>query len=61
MQAKLKYCPKGGISCLHYRANPEVPDMTIKYFYQLCLPNSTRYIDDIILTHYSHLEGGTKN
>ena len=44
-----------------FRANPKVPDVTPEHLDQVYLPNSTTYIDDIILTHYSHLDGAIKN
>ena len=50
-----------GWSYLWKWANPKVPDMTPEGFDQVYLPNSNRFMDDIILIHNSHLGGGTEN
>ena len=42
-------------------ANPKVPEVISERFDQVYLTKSTRYIDDIILTHSSHLIGSIEN
>ena len=46
---------------LPYRTNPKVPDVTPEGFYQVYLPNSNRFMDDIILIHNSPLGGSIEN
>ena len=45
----------------HPWANPKVSNMTPEHSNQLYPPKCTTYIDDIIFTHYSHLDDGTEN
>ena len=42
------------------RANPKVPDMTPEGFDQVYLPNSNRFMDDILI-HNSPLGGSIEN
>ena len=42
-------------------ANPKVPYMTPEVFDQVYLPNSNRFMDDIILIHNSHQGSGIEN
>ena len=43
------------------RASPIVLDVAPEHFDHLYLPISTKYIDNVIITHDSHLDGGIED